>query len=115
MAWRKKVLGNFMQNLDARLRNYKTIQAKINIIDLDIQLKDLLNQDYKKLLKIKRSLLEEESYIDSLLEKLNDQELFIISLLYNTDISITDLAILLKRNRSALHKKISMIIKKLER
>lgn len=103
-----------MQDLHIRLKSYKSIQAKINIIDLDIQLKDLLNQDYKKLLKIKRSLLEEESYIDSLLEKLNDQELFIISLLYNTDISITDLAILLKRNRSALHKKIKLIIKKLQ-
>lgn len=103
-----------MQGLDARLRNYKTIQAKINIIDLDIQLKELLNQDCKELLRIKRLLLEEEAYIDSLLEKLNEQELFIISLLYNTDISMTDLAILLERNRSALHKKIKLIIKKLQ-
>ena len=102
-----------MQDLDTRLKSYKTIQAKINIIDLDIQLKELLNQDCIELLKIKRSLLEEEAYIDSLLKRLNDQELFIISLLYNTDISITDLAMLLKRNRSALHKKINMIIKKL--
>ena len=82
----KKVLGDFMQDLDTRLKSYKTIQAKINIIDLDIQLKELLNQDCKELLKIKRSLLEEEAYIDNLLERLNDQELFIISLLYNTDI-----------------------------
>lgn len=103
-----------MKSLEDRLRNYKTIQAKINIIDLDIQLKELLNQDCKELLKIKRLLLEEEAYIDSLLEKLNAQELFIISLLYNTDISMTDLAILLKRNRSTLHKKINIIIKKLE-
>lgn len=103
-----------MQGLDARLRNYKTIQAKINIIDLDIQLKELLNQGCKELLRIKRLLLEEEAYIDSLLEKLNEQELFIISLLYNTDISMTDLAILLERNRSALHKKIKLIIKKLQ-
>ena len=114
MDQRKKVLGDFMQDLDTRLKSYKTIQAKINIIDLDIQLKELLNQDCKELLKIKRSLLEEEAYIDNLLERLNDQELFIISLLYNTDISMTDLAILLKRNRSALHKKVKIIIKKLE-
>ena len=93
-----------MQDLDARLRNYKTIQAKINIIDLDIQLKELLNQDCKKLLKIKRSLLEEEAYIDSLLERLNDQELFIISLLYNTDISMTDLAILLEIDQLYIRK-----------
>lgn len=100
--------------MNKRLKLYKTIPARLNIIDLDIQLKDLLNQDYKELLKIKSLLLEEEAYINSLLKKLNEQELFIISLLYNTDMSITDLAILLNRNRSALHKKINTIIKKLE-
>lgn len=100
--------------MNKRLKLYKTIPARLNIIDLDIQLKDLLNQDYKELLNIKSLLLEEEAYINSLLKKLNEQELFIISLLYNTDMSITDLAILLNRNRSALHKKINTIIKKLE-
>lgn len=103
-----------MKGLETRLRNYKTIQAKINIIDLDLELKDTKRQNCRELLKVKRALLEEEAYIDSLLERLNDQELFIISLLYNTDISMTDLAILLKRNRSALHKKIKLIIKKLD-
>lgn len=100
--------------MDERLKLYKTIQARLNIIDLDIQLKELLCQDCKKLLNIKRSLLEEEAYIDTLLEKLNESELFIISLLYNTGISITTLSTLLRRNRAALSKKINMIIKKLE-
>ncbi|MDY3960088.1 hypothetical protein [Romboutsia timonensis] len=100
--------------MDERLKLYKTIPARLNIIDLDIQLKELLCQECKKLLKIKRSLLEEEAYIDSLLEQLNESELFIISLLYNTGISITTLSTLLRRNRTALSKKINMIIKKLE-
>lgn len=100
--------------MDKRLKLYKTIPTRLNIIDLDIQLKEILCQDCKKLLEIKRSLLEEEAYIDSLLEKLNEPELFIISLLYNTGVSITELSILLRRNRTALSKKINMIIKKLE-
>ena len=102
-----------MKGLDSRLRNYKTIQARINIIDLDIELKKLSNQDFKDLLRIKKLFENERSCIDNLLKKLNEQELFIISLLYNTNISMTDLAILLNRNRTALHKKISDILKKL--
>ena len=102
-----------MRSLKDRLSNYKTIQARINIIDLDIQLKELNNEDYKELLKLKKALLEEEAYIDSLLEKLTERELFTISLLYNTNMSIIDLSVLLKRNRSVLHKRLNHIFKKL--
>ena len=103
-----------MRSLKDRLRNYKIIQAKINIIDLDIQLNDIKGRNCRELLKVKRALLEEEAYIDSLLEKLNEQELFIISILYNTDINITDLAMLLKRGKSTLHKRLNNIYEKLE-
>ena len=103
-----------MRSLKDRLRNYKIIQAKINIIDLDIQLNDIKGRNCRELLKVKRALLEEEAYIDSLLEKLSEQELFIISLLYNTDINITDLAMLLKRGKSTLHKRLNNIYEKLE-
>ena len=84
-----------MRSLKDRLRNYKIIQAKINIIDLDIELKDTKHQNCRELLKVKRALLEEEAYIDSLLEKLTEQELFTISLLYNTNMTIIDLSELL--------------------
>ena len=101
--------------MDERLKLYKTIPARLNIIDLDIQFKELLCQDYKKLIKIKNSLLEEKACIENLLERLNESELFIISLLYNTGVSITTLSALLRRNRTALSKKVNMIIKKLEK
>lgn len=101
--------------MDERLKLYKTIPARLNIIDLDIQFKELLCQDYKKLIKIKNSLLEEKACIENLLERLNESELFIISLLYNTGVSITELSILLRRSRNTLSKKVNMIIKKLEK
>ena len=103
-----------MRSLKDRLRNYKIIQAKINIIDLDIELKDTKHQNCRELLKVKRALLEEEAYIDSLLEKLTEQELFTISLLYNTNMTIIDLSELLKRNKSTLHKRLNNIYEKLE-
>ena len=103
-----------MRSLKDRLRNYKIIQAKINIIDLDIQLNDIKGRNCRELLKVKRALLEEEAYIDSLLEKLSEQELFIISLLYNTNMTIIDLSVLLKRSKSTLHKRLNNIYKKLE-
>ena len=101
--------------MDERLKLYKTIPARLNIIDLDIQFKELLCQEYKKLIKIKNSLLEEKACIENLLERLNESELFIISLLYNTGVSITELSILLRRSRNTLSKKVNMIIKKLEK
>ena len=104
-----------MKDLDNRLRNYKIIQAKINIIDLDIELKTMRGHSCKELLKFKRLLIEEEAYIDSLLEKLNEQELFFISILYNTNIRMTNLARLLGIDRSTAYRKLNLILEKLDR
>jgi len=103
-----------MKGLNNRLRNYKIIQAKINIIDLDIELRTMKRQNCKELLRIKRLLLEEEAYIDSLLEKLNEQELFFVSILYNTNIGMTNLAKLLRIDRSTAYRKLNLILEKLE-
>lgn len=104
-----------MLSLHARLKSYRTIQARINIIDLDIELKTMRGHSCKELLKLKRLLIEEEAYVDSLLEKLNEQELFFISILYNTNIRMTNLARLLGIDRSTAYRKLNLILEKLRR
>ena len=95
------------------------------MITLSIQyIKDMLGTYSIKLGSVKKYIrITDESIvifskvkgnIEDDIQEVKDQEIYIISLLYNTDISMTDLAILLERNRSALHKKIKLIIKKLQ-
>ena len=102
-----------MNNVEDRLRNYKYIQAKINILDLDLQTTKRGSYSFIKLTEYKYRLLTEKELIENAIMKLNENDLFFISLYINTGMSGIDIALLLKKNYNSIRAKKMRILKKL--
>lgn len=101
--------------MDEILKLYKTVPMRLEIIELDIELKKSRGEDYKELLNIKRLLIEFEHRTEKLLRKLNEREFFYINLMYSLNITVTDLAVMLGKNRSTLANLKSRTLLKLEK
>lgn len=101
--------------MDDILEFYKTIPMRIEIIDLDIELKQIRGENSGELLRLKTLLIESKYRTDKLLMKLNEREFFYINLMYSLNITLTDLAIMLGKNRSTLANLKSRTLLKLEK
>lgn len=101
--------------MDEILEFYTTIPMRVEIIDLDIKLKQMRGESYGELLKLKALLMESKCKTDKLLMRLNEREFFYINLMYSLNITVTDLAMMLGKNRSTLANLKSRTLLKLEK
>ena len=104
-----------MNNVEDRLRNYKYIQAKINILDLDLQTTKRGSYSFIKLTEYKYRLLTEKEIIENAIMTLNENDLFFISLYINTGMSCSEIAYLLNKNHSSIRSKKARILRKIEK
>lgn len=103
-----------MKELDKRLREYKYLHAKIDIIDLDIELFKMYGKNTDKLQYFKKILINESLIIENIINKLTSQENFLLNRIYIDEMTISDIARVLKINRSTCYKRKEAILIKIK-
>lgn len=103
-----------MKDLDKRLREYKDLHAKIDIIDLDIELFKMYGKNTYKLQYFKKVLINESMIIENIINKLTSQENFLLNRIYIDEMTISDIARVLKINRSTCYTRKERILTKIK-
>lgn len=100
--------------LDRRLREYKYLNSKIYCIDLDIELYKLYGKSIDELIRFRETLIKESKAIERAIQTLNDNENFLLNRIYIDHMNISEIARLLKINRSTCYKRKIMILNKID-
>lgn len=103
-----------MKKLDRRLREYKYLNSKIYCIDLDIELYKLYGKSIDELIRFKSMLIDEREVIERAIKTLNDNEHFLLNRIYVDCMNMSDIAKLLRINRSTCYKRKEKILNKID-
>lgn len=104
-----------MKSIDKRLREYKYIYSRIYSLDLEIELYELHNKSTEKLDYIKELFIKEGLTIERAINKLNDNENFLLNRIYIDGMSINDIANILKIHRSTVYERKRKILEKISK